>query len=146
MNNKARPARRNIADQLGIHAAMVSRALRGDTRITDAVRQKVRKAARKRGYKREAKLGELMKHLRSSEQRSYQGTLAWITNIDPADADMKAMIDQFLPHAVKRAEQLGYKLTSSHGGGAAAALRNRLALQARAKALARRQWKWCRRW
>jgi LacI family transcriptional regulator len=84
--------------------------LRSDTRITEAVRKQVKKAADKLGYKRDAKLSELMKHLRSSKQRSFQGTVAWITNLDPADPDMKAMIQQFLPHAEKRAAALGYKL------------------------------------
>jgi len=113
MKNKARPTLRDVADHLGIHSATVSRALRGDTRITEAVRQQVKKAAEKIGYKRDAKLSELMKHLRSSKQRSFQGTLAWITNLDPSDADMKAMIDQFLPPAQKRAEALGYALEAT---------------------------------
>jgi hypothetical protein len=41
------------------------------------------------------------------KQRSFQGPVAWITNLDPADADMKAMIDQFLPPAQKRSAALG---------------------------------------
>lgn len=110
MKIKARPTLRDIGDHLGIHAATVSRAMRGDARITDAVRQKVQKAAQKLGYKRDAKLSELMRHLRSSNQRAFQGTLAWITNLDPADADMKAVINQFLPAAQNRAEASGYKL------------------------------------
>jgi LacI family transcriptional regulator len=113
MTSKSRPTLRAIADHLGIHSATVSRALRGDTRITKAVRQRVTKAAEKLGYKRDAKLSELMQHLRSSKQRSFQGTVAWITNLDPADADMKAMIDQFLPPAQKRAETLGYTLEAT---------------------------------
>jgi DNA-binding LacI/PurR family transcriptional regulator len=113
MADKSRPTLRTVADHLGIHSATVSRALRGDTRITKAVRQRVTKAAEKLGYKRDAKLSELMQHLRSSKQRSFQGTVAWITNLDPADPDMKALIDQFLPPAQKRAEELGYTLETN---------------------------------
>ena len=46
MTSKSRPTLRAIADHLGIHSATVSRALRGDTRITKAVRQRVTKASR----------------------------------------------------------------------------------------------------
>lgn len=113
MSKKTRPTLRDIAGHLGIHSATVSRALRGDARITEAVRHQVTKAAEKIGYKRDAKLSELMKHLRSSKQRSFQGTVAWITNLDPADPDMKALIDQFLPPAQKRAEELGYTLETN---------------------------------
>lgn len=110
MKNKKRSTLRDIANHLGIHVATVSRALRGDVRISEAVRTQVKKAAEKLGYKRDAKLAELMKHLRSSQQRAFQGSLAWITNLDPADPDMKALIRQFLPHAEKCAAALGYKL------------------------------------
>jgi DNA-binding LacI/PurR family transcriptional regulator len=112
MKTKHRPTLRAIADHLGVHVATVSRALRGDGRISEGQRSKIKKAADKLGYKRDPKLAELMTHLRSSKQRSFQGNLAWITNLDPADPDMKAMIDQFLPHAEKRAAALGYKLDS----------------------------------
>lgn len=104
------PTLRDIASHLGIHVATVSRALRGDMRISEVLRTQVKKAADKLGYRRDAKLAELMKHLRSSKHRTFQGSLAWITNLDPADPDMKAMIQQFLPHAEKRAAALGYKL------------------------------------
>lgn len=101
---------RDLAAHLGIAHSTVSRALRDDPRITKPVRESVARAAGKLGYKRDAKLAELMSHVRSSKQRPFQGTLAWMTNLDPADADMKVMIGQFQPHAEKRAAELGYKL------------------------------------
>lgn len=104
------PTLRDIAGHLDIHVATVSRALRGDMRISEVLRDQIKKTADKLGYRRDAKLAELMRHLRSSKQRSFQGSLAWITNLDPGDPDMKAMIQQFLPHAEKRAAVLGYKL------------------------------------
>lgn len=104
------PTLRDIARHLGIHVATVSRALRGDMRISEILRDQVKKTADNLGYRRDAKLAELMKHLRSSKQRIFQGSLAWITNLDPTDSDTKALIQQFLPHAEKRAAALGYKL------------------------------------
>lgn len=74
------------------------------------MRARIQEAADRLGYKRDAKLAQLMQHLRSSQKPSFQGTLAWVTNLDPADPDMKALIQQFRPHAEKRASSLGYKL------------------------------------
>jgi len=101
---------RSLAAKLRLHSSTVSRALRGDVRISEEVRHQVCNAAEKLGYKRDARLSELMTHLRSSKQRHFQGALAWITNLDPADPDMRAMIQQLLPYAEKRAAALGYKL------------------------------------
>ena len=113
MKKSIRPTMRDLAAHLGLHSSTVSRALRHDPRITEDVRQQVQKAAQKLGYKRDAKLGELMSHMRLTKHRGYQGTLAWITNLNPADADMKALIDQFWPHAEARASRLGYKLEAT---------------------------------
>lgn len=101
---------RALAAHLGLSHSTVSRALRGDKRITAAVQKRVLKAAQKLGYKRDAKMAELMTHLRLARHRSFQGTLAWISNLDPADPDMCGMIEGFRPHAAEQAERLGYKL------------------------------------
>lgn len=101
---------RDLAANLGISHSTVSRALRDDPRITVAVRKQVARAAQKLRYKRDPKVAELMTHLRTSKHRVHQGTLAWITNLDPADRDMAVIQQQFLAAAEERAGQLGYKL------------------------------------
>ncbi|MDZ4289384.1 MAG: LacI family DNA-binding transcriptional regulator [Prosthecobacter sp.] len=101
---------RDIAVHSGVSPATVSRALRHDSRITEAVRLKVVKAAAKLGYRRDPKLAQLMSHVRATRQRAFQGTLAWITDSDlnvPAEAKVH---DLYWPSAVQHAEALGYKL------------------------------------
>lgn len=101
---------RDLAAHLGVSPATVSRALRHDPRITEAVRLKVVKAAAKLGYRRDPKLSQLMSHVRATKQRTFQGTLAWITDMDldlPAEAKVHNL---YWPAATRHAEALGYKL------------------------------------
>jgi DNA-binding LacI/PurR family transcriptional regulator len=105
-----KPTMREIAAHLGISHATVSRALRDDPRISAAQRLKVQKEARRLGYKRDPKIAELMSHLRMAKRRVFQGTLAWVTNLDPDDPQMKELISQFHPHANTAAEAMGYRL------------------------------------
>lgn len=101
---------RDVAAHLGISHATVSRALRNDPRITEAVRQRVRQAARKLGYRRDPKLAELMTHLRGSKRRAFYGTLAWITDLDPSSEYHRWLQNFNFGPAFERADELGYKL------------------------------------
>ncbi|MBI5396452.1 MAG: LacI family DNA-binding transcriptional regulator [Verrucomicrobia bacterium] len=101
---------RDVAEHLGISHATVSRALRDDPRITEAVRRRVRQAAQKLGYRRDPKLAELMTHLRGSKQRAFHGTLAWITDLDMASAHHRWLHSLNFSPASERAGELGYKL------------------------------------
>lgn len=101
---------RDLAAHLGVSIATVSRALRSDSRITESVRLKVVKAANSLGYRRDPKLAQLMSHVRSTKERTFQGTLAWITDHDiqiPAEAKAHTL---YWEPASQRAEELGYKL------------------------------------
>lgn len=101
---------RDVAAHLGISHATVSRSLRNDPRITAAVRLSVVKAAGKLGYKRDPKMAELMSHVRATKQRTFQGTLAWITDHDISIPDERAPHELYWEFAAKRAGELGYKL------------------------------------
>lgn len=101
---------RDIGEHLGISHATVSRALRNDPRITEAVRIKVVKAANKLGYKRDPKLAQLMSHMRASKERAFQGTLAWVTDHDLAVEAELAPHLLYWESASKRASELGYHL------------------------------------
>ena len=101
---------RDVAAHLGISHSTVSRALRDDPRITQAVRQRVRQAAQKLGYRRDPKLAELMTHLRGSKQHAFHGTLAWITDLDTT-TDYHHWLHRFnFTPASQRAAELGYHL------------------------------------
>lgn len=101
---------RDIATHLGISHATVSRALRSDPRITESVRQKVTRTADKLGYKRDPVLSQLMAHLRTSKQRTFQGTLAWITDHDVTQPAERTPHLLYWESAERRAAELGYKL------------------------------------
>jgi len=103
---------RDVAAHLGVSHATVSRALRDDPRITEAVRRRVRQAAQQLGYRRDPKLAELMTHLRGSKRRAFHGTLAWITDLDMAGDYHRWLHDLNFGPASERAGELGYKLES----------------------------------
>ncbi len=110
MNRKPSCTQRDVAAHLGISHATVSRALRNDPRITEAVRHSVLKAAARLGYRRDPRLAELMSLVRAGRARAHQGTLAWITDHDLSQAAEKAPHELYWLSAVRRAEELGYKL------------------------------------
>jgi LacI family transcriptional regulator len=110
MDSKQPPTMRDIARRAAVSHATVSRALRDDPRITLAVRKRLQKLAARMGYRRDAKMAELMTHLRQGKSRAFQGTLAWITNLKATDSDQRGMMEQFHAAATARAEELGYRL------------------------------------
>lgn len=101
---------RDIASDLGISTATVSRGLRNDSRITEAVRLKIVKTAARLGYRRDPKLSQLMSHVRSTKARSFQGALAWITDHDLNVPEERKPHDLYWEHAERRAAELGYLL------------------------------------
>jgi DNA-binding LacI/PurR family transcriptional regulator len=109
-NRKSTCTMRTVAAHLGISHATVSRALRDDPRISRETRLSVAKAAAKLGYRRDPKLAQLMSHVRATKARSHQGTLAWITDHDLAIPAESAAHHLYWEFAVKRAEELGYRL------------------------------------
>jgi LacI family transcriptional regulator len=74
------------------------------------VRTRVIQAAVELGYRRDPRLSELMFHLRRGRERTFHGNLAWITNLDPSDPDMAALMRSFHESARERAKELGYGL------------------------------------
>lgn len=110
MKNPVFRTMRDVAAHLGISHATVSRALRHDPRITEAVRRRVLQAAQQLGYRRDPKLAELMTHLRGSKQRAFHGTLAWVTDLDLANSHHRWLHNLYFGSASERAGKLGYKL------------------------------------
>ena len=96
------PTMQDIARAVGVHQTTVSRALRGDSRITETVRKRVCEAAARMGYRTNPLLSALGTLRRQRASARYQATLAYIVK-------GSATTDHFLgAHAA--AEQRGYKM------------------------------------
>lgn len=125
------PTTRDLAERLDLSHSTVARALRNDPRITEAVRQRVLKAAEKLGYKRDPKLAELMSHMRSTWRRGYQGALAWVSDQRLDIPFERSVHEVYWPHAAQRAQELGYTLEPFCGAECADAARLSRVFQAR---------------
>ena len=65
---------RHLAKMVGVSASAVSLALRDSPRISAATKAKVMRAAKESGYAPDAKIVDLMRHLRASEARRHVRT------------------------------------------------------------------------
>ena len=113
MKKASKSTMRDLAARLGISHSTVSRALHDDPRITAEVCKQLTKVAQKVRYKRNPQVSEMMTHLRTRKHRIFQGTLAWITNLNPAGRDMATIQQQFSPAAEECAGQATRQLARS---------------------------------
>ncbi|TVP78045.1 MAG: LacI family transcriptional regulator, partial [Puniceicoccaceae bacterium] len=105
--SQKRPTLKEIAAIAKVTPTTVSLALRDHPRISEATRQRVREVAAQLGYRRDANLAHLMRHLRIPAHRKEYPVLALVSDLDRRmDAD---------PHPNStwkgfsgRAEALGY--------------------------------------
>ncbi|MBL9203195.1 MAG: LacI family DNA-binding transcriptional regulator [Opitutaceae bacterium] len=105
---------RSIARELGVSATAVSLALKDSTRVSPALRERVRRAARAAGHVPNARLAELMQEVRRSAQPAYRGTLGVIA-LFPEEEPWRERpewghLGRFAAGARARAAELGYKL------------------------------------
>lgn len=92
----------DVARAAGVHQTTVSRALRNDPRITESVKQKVREAAERLGYRPNPLLSALGTLRRQRASSCYQASLAYIVK-DGASG-------MHVVGAQAAAEQRGYKV------------------------------------
>ncbi len=69
---------RDIAEALGVSLATVSLALRDHTRISDAMRERVRKKAEEMGYVPDPRMAALASYRKDSKAKPNPVTLAWL--------------------------------------------------------------------
>ena len=105
-----------VAQQLGVAPSTVSRALRGDTRIGEKMREKVRKTADQLGYRPNPLVSALM-----AQRENRAGTIALVTDYnDPAGWEGKDVCRWEYEGIAQRADELGFQLEifalSEHGG------------------------------
>jgi DNA-binding LacI/PurR family transcriptional regulator len=108
---KPRVTLRDLARQLGISHTTVSRALRNDRRITEAVRRQVRRAAREAGYQPDPMLAALAHYRRSKIEHPITAGLAWI-NTWPEPKRLRTFreFNLYWQGAAAEAARNGYRL------------------------------------
>jgi len=106
-SNSASPrvTHRMIADKAGVSQATVSRALRDDPRISEAVKRKVKQVAQKLGHRPDPTFQRYMTEMRRMQQPRLRELLALVG--DPAMKHM-SYVREIREGALARAEELGF--------------------------------------
>jgi len=110
MKTEKRTTLRDLAEELKIHHSTVSRALKNDLRITSALRQQVKEAAVRLGYKPDPMLSALMAYRSSNQAQQNKGALAWLTKYPTRNGWREFQNIDYFKGAARRAEELGYSL------------------------------------
>lgn len=120
-----------VAAAAGVATSTVSRALKGDPRISAATRERIQKIAERMGYRPNPLVSALMVHLRHGHPPAARCNLAWLDFFPtPDDWQQDPVHRAFWMGAAARAEALGYSLSRIRATGKPAAslarsLRNR---------------------
>lgn len=114
----ALPSMESIAAAAGVAASTVSRALKGDPRISTATRQRIRELTEKMGYRPNPLVSALMAQLRHGRPPEARCNLAWLDFFPRAD-DWRADPVQvgFFTGACARAQRVGYAISRIRAGG-----------------------------
>jgi DNA-binding LacI/PurR family transcriptional regulator len=107
-----RPTIRTIAAAAKVSSCTVSRALRGDTHLSEKTRVRIQKLAREMGYEVNAYVSSWMAHVRSTKMDiPFQGCLAYLNYYQTAlpltvwDTPRRQLLG-----ATDRARELGYRV------------------------------------
>ncbi len=101
---------RTLAEQCGLSASTVSRALSGHPNVRPAVRAKVEAEARRAGYARNQLVGTLMAHVRAARTERFLGNLAFVHVASPEQPRPRPMQQLMITAARARAKELGFHL------------------------------------
>ena len=111
MKSSSVPTVRSLARELGLSHTTVSDALRDKGRVDPATKQRVVKAARAAGYRRNPLAAAVMSELRRSRGGTFRGVLAAVDVFEPQRRDPHGVFHQELLHGGReRAGELGFKL------------------------------------
>lgn len=101
----------DVARRLGVHVSTVSRALRAETGVSAAVRQRVRKTATELGYRPNPLVAALIRSRRNPHRRKFHATLGYLTPRWPAGEHAYRRDYQLLLEGARaRAAGFGYGL------------------------------------
>lgn len=102
---------RRIAQLAGVSPTAVSLALRGSPKISAATTQRVIRAARRLGYRPNAKVAELMAHMRLKRDPQREACFGVISFYDhPRPWEDGLHLQRIYDGMTQRAEALGYRL------------------------------------
>lgn len=97
----------DVAAAAECSTATASMALRGKTRVPEATRQKVQVAADRLGYRRDARLSELMAHVRVGKRQQPSARLALLVS---STSEMERERSRQKNGIYQRAGELGYAI------------------------------------
>lgn len=92
-----------------VHRTTVSLALKNDPRIPEKTRKRIHKIAEKINYQPDPMLSALNAHRMQGQQRSFQGTLAWLVN-NVGTWDWRPIFHEYHEGATERAKRYGYNI------------------------------------
>ena len=102
---------RDIAKVIGVSHSTVSLALRNHPRISDAVKEKVRRAAEEMGYRPDPMLSALATYRRGRTDKPISAAVAWINAWpEPEDLRKHKEFNCYWVGAKAAAEKFGYRL------------------------------------
>ena len=101
---------RTLAEQCGLSASTVSRALSGHPHVRPAVRAVVQAEASRVGYTRNQLVGTLMAHVRAARTDRFLGNLALVHVASPEQPRPRPMQQIMINAARTRAKALGFQL------------------------------------
>lgn len=108
---EGRVTARDIARRLNVSQATVSRALRNDPRITEAVRKSVRETAEALGYRPDPMLTALTHYRWSKEKKPISAEVAWLNHWpDPKQLRSFKEFDLYWQGASEEAARCGFRL------------------------------------
>ncbi len=100
-----------IAEKAGVSKNTVSLALRGDSQIPPATRERIEKIAKALGYQRNPVMAQLMVELRKARPAGYRRTLALLNaNQDPKAFSRHPTLPPYVAGVRRRAAFHGYRL------------------------------------
>jgi LacI family transcriptional regulator len=107
----SQPTIRSLARALGLSHTTVSDALRGRGRVDPTTVQRVKRAAREAGYRRNPLAAAVMSELRRSRGGTFRGVLAALDLVEPQRRDPHGVFhSELVAGGRARAIELGFKL------------------------------------
>ncbi|RKX46665.1 MAG: hypothetical protein DRP64_02865 [Verrucomicrobia bacterium] len=111
--NPQRPiTTRDVADAVGVNQSTVSRALRNDPSVSKKMREKIRRMADELGYRPNPFISAFTAQVRGYRRSPQHASLA-ILNAYRKD-DQMDFLERYIQGAVKRAEQMGFRVDIFH--------------------------------